>query len=111
MKTKIEVTEFGKIVEEIPTCKFDCAMTHIYLNNLGDDAIDYLYFLASRLPAEQLQSYMIHLNGETENLLGFLEIWLIKLLIYKIERTSVKISASGGQIFGKVLVKIKTKII
>ena len=46
-------------------------MTHIYLNNLSDDAIDYLYFLASRLPAEQLQSYMVHWNGNAENLLEF----------------------------------------
>ena len=74
MKTKIEVTEFGKIVEEIPACKFDCSIKHIYIKNLDDDAIDYLYFLGSRLPAENLQSYMIHWNGETENLLGFLEI-------------------------------------
>ena len=74
MKTKIEVKEFGRIVEEIPACKSDCAMTHIYLNNLGDDAKDYLYDLAHRLPAEQLQSYMVHWNGNTENLLGFFEI-------------------------------------
>ena len=71
MKKNVTEFEFGRIVEEIPTCKFDCAMTHIYLNNLGDDAIDYLYFLASRLPAENLQSYIVHWNGNTENLLGF----------------------------------------
>lgn len=74
MKKNVTEFEFGRIVEEIPTCKFDCAMTHIYLNNLGDDAIDYLYDLARRLPAEQLQSYMVHWNGNTENLLGFFEI-------------------------------------
>lgn len=73
MKTKIEVTEFGKIVEEIPECKIDCAMTHICINNLGDDAIDYLYLLASRLPAENLQSYIVHWNGNVENLSGFFE--------------------------------------
>ena len=74
MKKNVTEFEFGTIVEEIPACKFDCAMKHIYLNNLDDEAIDYLYFLASRLSAEQLQSYMIHWNGNTENLLGFLEI-------------------------------------
>lgn len=66
--------DFGKIVEEIPSCKFDCAMTHIYINNLSDDAIDYLYDLARRLSAEELQSYMIHCGSNTENLLDFFEI-------------------------------------
>ena len=74
MKKNVTEFEFGRIVEEIPACEFGCAMTHIYLNNLGDDAIDYLYDLTSRLPAEQLQSYMVHWNGNTENLLGFFEI-------------------------------------
>ena len=74
MKKNVTELEFGRIVEEIPTCEFDCVMTHIYLNNLDDDAIDYLYYLASRLPAEQLQRYMVHWNGNTESLLGFFEI-------------------------------------
>lgn len=74
MKTKITVTDFGRIVEEIPASKFDCAMTHIYINNLSDDAIDCLYYLARGLPTEQLQSCMVHWNGNTENLLGFFEV-------------------------------------
>lgn len=74
MKTKIEIKEFGKIVKEIPTCKFDCALTHIYINNLSDDAVDYLSDLANRLPTEELQSYMVHWRGNAENLLGFFEV-------------------------------------
>ena len=74
MKKNVTELEFGRVVEEIPTCKSDCAMTHIYLNNLDDDAMNYLTDLAHKLPAEQLQSYMVHWNGNTENLLGFLEI-------------------------------------
>ena len=74
MNKNITEFEFGKIVEEIPTCKFDCVMTHIYLNNLGDDAICYLNNLFCRLPVEQLQKYMIHWNDSTENLLGFFSV-------------------------------------
>lgn len=72
MKTKINVTNFGKIVEEIPTSKFDCAITHIYISNLTDEAMNYLLDLAHKLPAEKLQSCMVHLNDSTENLLEFL---------------------------------------
>ena len=71
MKKNITEFEFGRIVEEIPVSNFDCAITHIYLNNLDDNAINYLYDLARRLPAENLQSYVVHWNGNTENLLGF----------------------------------------
>lgn len=74
MKTKIEVKELGRIVEEIPASKFDCTMTHIYINNLSDDAMIYLTDLAHRLPAEELQSCIVHYNGCTENLLGFFEV-------------------------------------
>ena len=74
MKTQIEVREFGRIVEEIPSSKFDCGMTHIYINNLSDDAISYLTNLAHKLPAEELQSYMVHCDDCTENLLGFFEV-------------------------------------
>ena len=74
MKTKINVTNFGRIVEEIPVSKFDCAMTHIYINNLTDEAMNYLTDLAHKLPAEKLQSYMVHLNDSVENLLGFFEV-------------------------------------
>ena len=74
MKKNVTEFEFGKIVEEIPTCKFDCSMTNIYINNLSDDAINYLYDLAQKLPAEELQKYMVHWNGNTENILGFFEI-------------------------------------
>ena len=74
MKTKINVINFGRIVEEIPTSKVDCAMTHIFINNLTDEAIDYLTDLAQKLPFEKLQSYVIHLNDSTENLLEFFEV-------------------------------------
>ena len=74
MKKNVTEFEFGRIVEEIPTCKFDCAMTHIYLNNLTDEAMNYLTDLAHKLPAEELQSYMVHCDGNTENLLGFFEV-------------------------------------
>ena len=67
-KKNVTDFEFGKIVEEIPTCGFDCAMTHIYINNFCDNAINYLYDLARRLSPDKLQSYIIHLNGNTENL-------------------------------------------
>ena len=72
MKSKIEVKKFGRIVEEIPSSKFDCAMTHIYINNLSDDAMIYLTDLIHRLPAEELQSYMVHYDDYTENLLEIL---------------------------------------
>ena len=71
MKTKIEVTNFGRVVKEIPSNKFDCFMTHIYINNLTDEAINYLTGLFYSLPAEELQSYMVHNNGNIENLLVF----------------------------------------
>ena len=74
MKTKINVINFGRIVEEIPTSKVDCAMTHIFINNLTEEAIDYLTDLAQKLPFEKLQSYVIHLNDSTENLLDFFEV-------------------------------------
>ena len=74
MKTKINVINFGRIVEEIPTSKVDCAMTHIFINNLTEEAIDYLTDLAQKLPVEKLQSYVIHLNDSTENLLEFFEV-------------------------------------
>ena len=74
MKTKINVTNFGRIVEEIPASKFDCAMTHIYINNLSDDAMIYLTDLVHRLPAEELQSCIVHYDDCTENLLGFFEV-------------------------------------
>ena len=74
MKAKINVIKFGRIVEEIPTSKVDCAMTHIYVSDLTDEAIDYLTDLAQKLPVEKLQSHVIHLNDSTENLLEFFEI-------------------------------------
>ena len=74
MKTKINVINFGRIVEEIPTSKVDCAMTHIYVSDLTDEAIDYLTDLAQKLPVEKLQSHVIHLNDSTENLLDFFEV-------------------------------------
>ena len=74
MKAKINVINFGRIVEEIPTSKVDCAMTHIYVSDLTDEAIDYLTDLAQKLPVEKLQSYVIHLNDSTENLLEFFEV-------------------------------------
>jgi len=73
-KQKINVTDFGRIVEEIPTCKFDCAMTHIYVNELTEEAISYLTNLAHKLPVEELQGYMVHWDNRTENLLGFFEV-------------------------------------
>ena len=74
MKTKINETNFGRIVEEIPASKVECAMTHIYVSDLTDEAIDYLTDLAQKLPVEKLQSYVIHLNDSTENLLEFFEV-------------------------------------
>ena len=74
MKTKINVTNFGKIVEEITVSKFECGMVHIYINDLTDEAMDYLTDLARKLPAEKLQSCVIHLNDSVENLLGFFEV-------------------------------------
>lgn len=69
--TSITKTEFGRIVEEITVSKVDCAMTHIYINNLTKEAEDYLSNLVQTLPAEELQSYMVHWNDNTETLLGF----------------------------------------
>ena len=74
MKAKINVINFGRIVEEIPASKVECAMTHIYVSDLTDEAIDYLTDLAQKLPVEKLQSYVIHLNDSTENLLEFFEV-------------------------------------
>ena len=74
MKTKINVINFGRIVEEIPTSKVYCAMTHIYVSDLTEEAMNYLTNLARNLPVEKLQSYVIHLNDSTENLLEFFEI-------------------------------------
>ena len=74
MKTKINETNFGRIVEEIPASKVECAMTHIYVSDLTDEAIDYLTDLAQKLPVEKLQSHVIHLNDSTENLLDFFEV-------------------------------------
>lgn len=73
-KTNVTEFEFGRIVKEIPTSKFDCAMTHIYINNLTKEAEDYLSNLVQTVPAEELQSYIVHWNGNTENLLGFFEV-------------------------------------
>ena len=74
MKTKINETNFGRIVEEIPASKVECAMTHIYVSDLTDEAMNYLTNLAQKLPVEKLQSYVIHLNDSTENLLEFFEV-------------------------------------
>ena len=74
MKTKINVINFGRIVEEIPTSKVECAMTHIYVSDLTEEAMDYLTDLAQKLPVEKLQNYMVHLNSSTENLLEFFEV-------------------------------------
>ena len=74
MKTKINVTNFGRIVEEIPASKVECAMTHIYVSDLTEEAMDYLTDLARNLPVEKLQNYMVHLNSSTENLLEFFEV-------------------------------------
>ena len=74
MKTKINVTNFGRIVEEIPTSKVECAMTHIYVSDLTEEAMNYLTNLAQKLPVEKLQNYMVHLNSSTENLLEFFEV-------------------------------------
>ena len=74
MKTKINETNFGRIVEEIPASKVECAMTHIYVSDLTEEAIDYLTDLAQKLPVEKLQNYMVHLNSSTENLLEFFEV-------------------------------------
>ena len=74
MKAKINVINFGRIVEEIPASKVECAMTHIYVSDLTDEAMNYLTDLAQKLPVEKLQSCIIHLNNSTENLLDFFEV-------------------------------------
>lgn len=74
MKKNVTEFEFGKIIQGIPASKFDCTIKHIIINHLTDDAINYLYDLAEKLPVEQLQSYIVHWSGNTENLLGFFEV-------------------------------------
>lgn len=70
---KINVTEFefGRVVEEIPAHKFDCALTHIYITNLTKEAEDYLLSLVRTVPADEICGYMVHWDDHTENLLGF----------------------------------------
>ena len=76
-KTKITETEFGKIVEEIPVSKFDCAQTHIYLNNISDDTISYFREYVRTLYVEKLPSYMVHCNNEVETLSYFAEEYFV----------------------------------
>lgn len=71
-KTKITVTNFGKIVEEIPTCKFDCAQTHIYIFKKPIEEVeDYLLNLVRTVPADKIHSYMVHWDDHTENILRY----------------------------------------
>lgn len=74
MKKNVTEFEFGKIIQGIPASKFDCTMTHIYINHLTDEDVNYLYNLAEKLPVEQLQSYIVHWDDNTENLLEFFEV-------------------------------------
>lgn len=76
-KTNVTEFEFGKIVEEIPASKFDCATMHIYLTNISDDAIAYLREYVGRLPDEKLLSCMVHWNGRVETLYHFGEEYLV----------------------------------
>ena len=75
-KTKIIITEFGKIVEEIPVSKSDCGITHIYLNNLSDETLSYLKKYVSTLYAEKLPSCMVHWDDRVEALCNFAEEYL-----------------------------------
>lgn len=71
-KTKITVTNFGKIVEEISTCKFDYTQTHIYIfKKPVEEVEDYLLNLVRTVPADKLYSYMIHFDNNTENILSY----------------------------------------
>ena len=76
-KTKITITEFGKIVEEIPASKADCRITNIYLNNFSDDTISYLKKYISTFCYEKLLNCMIHWNNEVESLYHFCEEFLV----------------------------------
>lgn len=75
--TKITVTEFGKIVEEITASKSDCGMTHIYVSNLSDDALSCLREYVSTFYAEKLLSCMVHWNDRVETLYHFGEEYLV----------------------------------
>lgn len=70
---KINVTEleFGKIVEEIPTYKFDCAQTHIYITNCCEEADAYLLNLVHTVPADKIRSYIVHWDDHTEDILTY----------------------------------------
>ena len=70
-KTNVTETEFGKIVEEIPACKFDCAMIHIYITKPGKEAEDYLLNLVRTVPADEIHGYMVHWDDHTENILVY----------------------------------------
>lgn len=76
-KTKITEMEFGKIVEEIPTNKIDCAITHIYLNNTSDETLSYLKKYVSTLCSEKIPSYMVHWDDRVETLSYFAEEYLV----------------------------------
>ena len=76
-KTKITVTEFGKIVEEIPASKFDYGITHIYLNNLSNENLSYLKKYASTFSDEKILSCMVHWNDNIETFCNFGEKYLV----------------------------------
>ena len=76
-KTKITLTEFGKIVEEISASKYDCCMTHIYLNNISDETLSSLKKYVRTLCSEKLPSCMVHWNNEAETLSCFGKEYLV----------------------------------
>lgn len=71
-KTKITETNFGKIIEEISTCKFDCTQTHIYIfKKPVEEVEDYLLNIVRTVPADKIDSYIIHFDNNTENILSY----------------------------------------
>ena len=71
-RIKITETDFGKIVEEISTCKFDCTQTHIYIfKKPVEEVEDYLLKLVRTVPADKIHSYIIHVDNNTENILSY----------------------------------------
>ena len=74
---KTTITKFGRIVEEIPAYKYDCAMIHIYLNNLTDDTLFYLKEYASKFCGEKILNWVIHWGNRVETLCNFGEEYFI----------------------------------
>lgn len=71
-RTKITETSFGKIIEEVYTCKFDCTQTHIYIYKKPIEEVeDYLLNLVRTVPEDKIHSYIVHCGNNTKNLLEY----------------------------------------